>query len=465
MAIQTTSVRSRLRVPKQRDLKIAVRWGIRQGMPGMAMKLGARTGDLFARLNAGDPELQRDPFPLYAQLREQGDVVPGKYVYTTARYDVVSELLKSDAYRSGIPDEALPAPLRKALAWAVDPLAQPFVERPAMIMTNGEEHMRLRKVASRAFTPKAIDNLRLRTIEIADELLDELQTKHADGSPADLVEEYANRLPVLVIAELLGVPPELQETFLGWGDRILQIAAFGVPYRTFLDIEDCLREMNAWLLGHFDYLRANPGENLLSRMVAASDAENVTGQGLTETELMANAGLLLFAGFETTVNLIGSGALRLLAHPDQAKLLKEEPERWRNAIEEMLRLDGPAQFTVRHSQVATEIRGVPVPKLKMVICLLAGANRDPNVFPDPDRFDISRPNAKDHLALGAGVHFCLGASLARLEGEVALSRLFDRFPNLALAGTPTLGDNAALRGYLHVPATLGAPSDVASALT
>src|SRR5262249_54776422 len=159
--------------------------------------------------------------------------------------------------------------------------------------------MRLRKVASRAFTPKAIEGLRLRTIEIADELLDELEAKHPDGSPADIVEEYANRLPVLVIAELLGVPPELHETFLGWGDRILQIAAFGVPFRTFLDIEDCLREMNAWLLGHFDYLRANPGENLLSRMVAASDAENVTGQGLTETELMANAGLLLFAGFET----------------------------------------------------------------------------------------------------------------------------------------------------------------------
>lgn len=456
MALDTSSARKRLRVPRQRDVKIAVRWGIRQGLPAVGMKLGARTGDLFARLNAGgDPELQRDPFPLYAQIREQGVVVPGRYVYTTARYDVVTELLKSDAYRSGMPDEALPAPLRKALAWAVDPLAQPFIERPAMIMTNGEEHMRLRKVASRAFTPKAIENLRRRTIEIADELLDDLEARHGDGSPADLVEEYANLLPVLVIAEILGVPPELQQTFLGWGDRILQIAAFGVPFRTFLDIEDCLREMNAWLLGHFDYLRAHPGDNLLSRMVAASDAENVTGRGLTETELMANAGLLLFAGFETTVNLIGSGAVRLLADPGQAELLRAEPERWRNAIEEMLRLDGPAQFTVRHSRVATEIRGIPVPKLKMVICLLAGANRDPGVFPDPDRFDITRPNAKDHVALGAGVHFCLGASLARLEAEVALSRLFDRFPNLMLAGPPTLGSNAALRGYLHVPATLG----------
>ncbi len=449
-------VRSRVRVPRQSDVKLAVRWGIRQGLPAVGMKVGARTGDLFARLN-NDRALQKDPFPLYAQLRAQGDVVPGKYVYTTARYDVVSELLKSDAFRSGIPDDALPAPLRRALAWSLDPLAQPFVERPAMIMTNGAEHLRLRKVASRAFTPKAIEALRLRTVEIADELLDALEVRHRDGSPADIVAEYANRLPVLVIAEILGVPPELQETFLGWGDRILQIAAFGVPFRTFLDIEDCLREMNAWLLGHFDYLRASPGENLLSRMVAASDAENLTGNGLTETELMANAGLLLFAGFETTVNLIGSGALRLLAHPDQAALLAAEPERWRNAIDEMLRLDGPAQFTVRHSEVATEIRGVPVPKLKMVICLLAGANRDPDVFPDPDRFDITRANAKDHLALGAGVHFCLGASLARLEAEVALSRLFERFPNLALAGPPVLGDNAALRGYLHVPARLGGP--------
>ncbi|MBA3745075.1 cytochrome P450 [Sporichthya sp.] len=455
MTTPTRPARVRARVPRQADVKLAVRWGIRQGLPAVGMKLGARSGDLFARLNA-DPALQKDPFPLYAQIRAQGDVVPGRYVYTAARYGVVSELLKSDAFRSGVPDEALPAPLRRALAWAIDPRAQPFTERPAMIMTNGAEHLRLRKVASRGFTPKAIDNLRLRTIEIADHLLDELdEAKHRDGSPADLVEEYANLLPVLVIAEVLGVPAKLQETFLGWGDRILQIAAFGVPFRTFLDIEDCLREMNTWLLGHFDYLRANPGENLLSRMVAASDAENATGNGLTETELMANAGLLLFAGFETTVNLIGSGALRLLAHPDQAKLLRDEPERWRNAIDEMLRLDGPAQFTVRHSQVATELRGVPVPKLRMIICLLAGANRDPAVFADPDRFDITRANARDHLALGAGVHFCLGASLARLEGEVALSRLFERFPNLAAAGAPTLGPNAALRGYIQVPATLG----------
>jgi cytochrome P450 len=170
---------------------------------------------------------------------------------------------------------------------------------------------------------------------------------------------------------------------------------------------------------------------------------------------MQTAGLLLFAGFETTVNLIGSGTTRLLAHPDQLEILRADPEHWRKtAIDEMLRLDGPVQFTVRSPAEDTEIHGVPVPRGRMVALLLAGANRDPEVFEDPTRFDVTRANARDHVALGAGVHFCLGASLARMEGEVALGRLFERFPKLSPAGTPTLGPNAALRGYIHVPATL-----------
>ncbi|WP_344601865.1 cytochrome P450 [Sporichthya brevicatena] len=436
------------------DLKSALRWSLRQAAPAVSMKLGARTGDTFARFNV-DRALQRNPLPVYDQLRAQGPIVPGRYMMTTARHDVSYQLLRHESFRSGIPDEMLPKPLRRLLAWAEDPLAVPFTERPTMIMENGQTHLRIRRVASRAFTPKAIDALRARTEEIADELLDRMEHKHRDGSVADIVEEYAGTLPVLVIADILGVPADLQPTFMTWGDRILQIAALGVPYRTYRDIEGALREMNGWFLEHFAELRRNPGDNLLSRMVAASDDEGRSGAGLSEQELMQTAGLLLFAGFETTVNLIGSGTLRLLAHPDQLEILRAQPEYWRTAIDEMLRLDGPVQITARYPVEDVVIQGVKVPRGRMVATLLAGANRDPAAFPDPNRFDVTRANAKEHLALGAGVHICLGASLARMEGEVGLGRLFERFPNLAKAGEPTLGPNALLRGYVHVPARLG----------
>ncbi|HUR75040.1 MAG TPA: cytochrome P450 [Sporichthya sp.] len=445
---------ARVRLPRQDDVKTAVRWSLRQGIPLAGMKLGARRGDLFAQLNA-DPATQRDPFPFYDRVRTSGPLVPGGYVMATARHDVVFELLRSDQFRSGIPDEALPRTARRVLTWAEDPLAIPFTERPSMVVHNGADHLRIRRIASRAFTAKAIENLRTRTEQIADDLLDDIERRHHDGRVVDIVAEYASTLPVLVIADILGIPAELQPTFLRWGDCILQIASFGVPYRTFLEIEGGLREMNSWLLGHFEELRRNPGDNLLSKMVQASDDEHASGGGLSERELMQTAGLLLFAGFETTVNLIGSGTTRLLAHHDQWEILRAEPEHWRKtAIDEMLRLDGPVQFTVRSPAQDTEIHGVPVRRGRMVALLLAGANRDPAVFADPARFDVTRANARDHVALGAGVHFCLGASLARMEGEVALGRLFDRFPNLAAAGAPTLGPNAALRGYIHVPATL-----------
>lgn len=453
---------TRVRAPRRSDVKTAVRWSLRQGIPLAGMKLGARRGDLFAKLNA-DPATQRDPFPFYELVRAQGPIVPGGFVMATARHDVVYELLRSDAFRSGIPEEMLPRPARRALLWAEDPLSIPFTERPSMVVHNGADHLRIRRVASRAFTAKAIENLRARTEQIAEDLLDDIEARHRDGSVVDIVDEYASTLPVLVIAELLGIPAQMQPTFLRWGDCILQIASFGVSYRTFLEIEGGLREMNRWLLSHFEELRRNPGDNLLSKMVQASDDENASGGGLSERELMQTAGLLLFAGFETTVNLIGSGTTRLLAHPDQLEILRAEPDHWkRTAIDEMLRLDGPVQFTVRSPAQDTAIQGVPIPRGRLVALLLAGANRDPAVFEDPTRFDVTRANARDHVALGAGVHFCLGASLARMEGEVALGRLFDRFPNLASAGPPTLGPNAALRGYIHVPATLGARAGVAA---
>ncbi|MCU1641314.1 MAG: putative cytochrome [Nocardia sp.] len=455
---QFTAAARRVRIPSRSDVRTAVRWGVRQGVPGVALKLGARTGDMFARLNT-DPALKADPYGYYDLVRTAAPVVPGRYVMATSRHSVAMQILRGDEFRSGIPEELMPRPMQAVLEWSRDDAAVGgLTDRPSMLMNNGADHLRLRRIASKAFTPKAIEALRTRVGQIATELLDEVERRQHGGATVDIVTEYAGTLPVLAIAEILGVPPELQSTFLDWGERILPAADWGVPLRTYRDISATLREMNDWLLQHFDALRRDPGDNLLSRIVSASDAEKAIDPagGLSEAELVSVAGLLLFAGFETTVTLIGAGTVRLLGDRDQLELLGAQPERWRNAIEEILRIDAPVQFTVRYPARDTEVAGVPIPRGRMVAVLLAGASRDPEVFPEPTRFDITRENARDHLGFGSGAHFCIGAPLARLEGEIGLRKLFDRFPDMTLAGRPILGPNTTFRGYAHIPTRLNA---------
>jgi cytochrome P450 len=189
----------------------------------------------------------------------------------------------------------------------------------------------------------------------------------------------------------------------------------------------------------------------------------VTANELTPDELAATAMLLLAAGFETTVNLIGNGTALLIAHPEQHDRLRAEPALWPNAVDEVLRLDSPVQRTGRVAQRDTLLAGVRVPVGKPVMTLLGGANRDPEVFDEPGRFDVGRPNAGEHLAFSSGIHYCLGAGLARMEGTVGLQALFDRFPDIALAGTPHRRATRVLRGYESVPVRLSAPARQAKA--
>jgi cytochrome P450 len=204
------------------------------------------------------------------------------------------------------------------------------------------------------------------------------------------------------------------------------------------------------MVDHFRRLRDNPGDDLLSQLVQVQDAEG----GLTELELAGTAMLLLGAGFETTVNLIGNGTVQLLRHPEQLARLREDAELWPNAVEEILRYDSPVQRTARVAMADTEVAGQTVREGSLVACLLGGANRDPDVFSDPHAFDVGRPNARDHLAFSAGVHFCLGAALARMEGVIGLQALFDRFPDLALAGEPHRRGTRVLRGFDRIPVRL-----------
>jgi len=422
------------------------RWLTRHALGRVALTAGLRRGEIYARLVL-DPSLRANPYPFYAQIREQAPLVPGRFAHATARHGLVSELLRSADLRAGFPFEASPAPMRAVLRWSLEEHLLGPIDPPSMLVSDGAGHDRHRRAVSRAFTARAVADLEVRVAQIAGQLLDRLA---ADGQP-DLVTAYAEVLPVEVIAEILGVPAAMRPTFLRWGHAMAASLDFGRDYRTLRHTEWALGELNAWLRGHFATLRRAPGPDLLSRMIvaAAEDADP-----LSDTDLVSIAGLVLAAGFETTVNLIGNGIVLLLDHPEQLAALREDPGDWRNAVEEILRFDPPAQNTVRHATRDTTIDGVAVPAGKFVVLLLAGANRDPEVFDEPDRFDIRRPNSREHLSFGGGSHYCLGAALSRLEGEIGLRLLFERFPRLQLAGPAVRRPTRILRGFAHLPADL-----------
>jgi cytochrome P450 len=425
------------------------RWFTRHALGRIALEAGLRRGEIYPRLVL-DESLREDPYPFYAKIREQGDLVPGNFAHATARHAMVGELLKHPDLNSGMPLESAPKPVRTMLNWAMEPEVLSPVDPPSMLVTDGPGHLKARKAVSRAFTPRAIADLDVRVHEIAEELLDGMAKK---GPHADLVLDYAEVLPVRVIAEILGVPIAMMATFRGWGHDLAVSLDFGRNYTTMRRAEAAMLAMNAWFREHFAALRRNPGDDLLSRMIVAADAD---ADPLSEIELVSIAGLVLAAGFETTVNLMGNGSHLLFRHPEQLEELRARPEGWRNAIEEMLRFDPPAQNTVRHTTKDLEIAGHRIPRGKFLVVIMAGANRDPAVFDDPDRFDVTRANAKEHISFGAGSHYCLGAALSRMEGEIGLRKLFERFPDLRATAAPTRRPARLLRGFASMPIQLTA---------
>jgi cytochrome P450 len=212
-----------------------------------------------------------------------------------------------------------------------------------------------------------------------------------------------------------------------------------------------VRGFSTWLDGHLERLRREPGDDLLSQLVHIEDE----GQRLNHTELRAVAGLVLAAGFETTVNLLGSGSVLLLDHRDQLDRLRADPTLWSNAVDEALRYESPVQLTGRFALRDTELAGRRIPRNGLVVTMLGGCNRDPEVFDRPEVFDVGRTNAREHLSFSAGRHFCLGAALARLEGEVGLRTLFERFPDLSLEPGARRTRTRVLRGWEHLPVQLG----------
>jgi cytochrome P450 len=433
-------------MPGIRDVRQAIRWGVRHGLVRRTLLRKVRDGDVSAQLMF-DREMIADPFPHYDVLRAKGRLVDNGLVLNTAHHDIATAVLRSPDFGVvGGPSGEAPAAFRYAVRAAGRGPVGP-VEPPSMLAVDPPDHTRFRKLVTRAFSARAVAALRSRTEAVAAELLDEMAAR---GRNADLVDDYASLLPATVIAEMLGAPVEMRRQFLEWGAGGATSLDTGLPYRDFRRSEQQLEAMQNWMLGHFDHVRRNPGDNILSALVHAQAEEG----RLTEDEIASIAILLLAAGFETTVNLIGNGAALLDDHPDQLALLRAEPERWGNAVEEILRHDSPVQRTGRFAGRDTEVAGEHVRAGQIVLVLLGGANRDPAVFTDPACFDITRENANDHLAFSSGIHYCLGAALAKMEGEVGLRALFDRFPDLTLNGPPRRRPTRVLRGYEAMPVRL-----------
>jgi cytochrome P450 len=368
-----------------------------------------------------------DPYPAYAWLRQQSPVhktrLPnGVEAYLVTQYEDAKAVLadprlsKNAAVsypgwqpgRTGIPGEH-----RSGIASHLLNLDPP-------------DHTRLRRLVSKAFTPRRVADFEPRVAEIADRLLDAF-----GAEPVDLVRAYAFPLPVIVICEMLGVPVEDQPIFHEWAVGMIDRSGpRGGVGRSVKRVRGYLKD-----LIHKKRLALSEDlatDDLLSALVRASDQ----GEHLSEDEAAAMAFILLFAGFETTVNLIGNGTLALLRHPDQLAKLKADPALLESAVEELLRYDGPVEFgTWRFTTEPITIGRVDIAAGEPVLAVLAAADRDPARFSDPDVLDLARDEG-GNLALGHGIHFCLGAPLARLEGRIAFSRLFTRFPDLALAVPP-----------------------------
>jgi cytochrome P450 len=423
-----------------------VKWAARHGLIKVALRRAAKRGEPQARLMI-DRSVRANPFPIYDRIRSRGPISRGGLTFVAPSHRAASAVLRSDVFRVGLDVAAVPWFMRRVLIRRAGGRLVGPIDPPSLLAVNPPQHTRYRRQVAKVFTPRAIAALEPRVRQIAEELLDDLDQREV----VDLVETYAALLPVTVISEILGVPLAMRTQFLDWGNQAAAALDIGLDYREYAASERGIQLLNEWMYAHIDRLRQDPGDDLLSQLIAVED----DGTRMTDVELMATAGLLLAAGFETTVNLIGNGVHLLLTHPDQLEVLRAEPELWANAVDEILRFESPVQNTARYAAEDTEICGLPIPKGGFVAVLIGGANRDPEVFADPNRFDVRRPNAREHLAFSAGVHYCIGAALARAEGRIGLQVLFERYPDLELAGSPTRRQTRTLRGYQTLPVRPG----------
>ena len=393
--------------------------------------------------NPIDPAFRDNPYPHYPALLSGAPRKFNVFIPTTliARYDDCLDVLRDHEHFSSRPPEMLQQ-MRAEFG--------PFAGATTMLDSDPPIHTRLRRLVSRAFTPRRIKDIEPRIRAIADQLLDGIDR---DGG-FDLMDDFAGPLPVIVIAEMLGVPAAKHAQFKAWSNSIIEGGrmAFGGASPA-ENMKANSRELRAYLAQQIERRRREPGEDLITALVQAHDE----GGTLAADELLAFVVLLLLAGNETTTNLIGNGTLALMRRPDQLSRLRGDLALMPSAVDEMLRFDSPVQSTVRTCAVARNVGGTEIAAGELVFVIISAANHDPAKFENSETFEVTRtPN--EHIAFGEGIHFCLGANLARLEGEIAIASMLARFPKLRLSNPdapPQYRGSYLLRGLKALPIAIG----------
>lgn len=394
-----------------------------------------------------DPAFRADPYPTYARLRAEAPVylAPGGPVLVT-RYDDVVRILRSndvsrDIEANQVIDERNEIAVRRRRRTTAK----------TILNLDPPDHTRLRRLVSKAFTPTAVDRLRPRIVAMVDERLD---VAAARGT-IELIDDLAFPVPFLVISELLDMPTGRAEELHDWSQALTATLELTATAEQFDAADVAIGHLVPYLVEIIEQRRMRPGDDLLSALLAVED----DGDTLSPAELISFVVLLYVAGHETTVNLIGNGVTALLRHRDELDRWRHDPSLDANAVDELLRYDGPVQQTGRVPMVPLTLTGldgmpVTVEPGRLVLTILGAGNRDPSVFDDPDTLRLDRANAAKHLSFGGGIHYCLGASLAKLEAGIAISRLIRRFETIELAAEPHWRDRATIRGVDRLELTV-----------
>ena len=399
---------------------------------------------LLALLQLFDPKDISDPYPKFANLRETDPIWnPAEHIYVVSRHDNAASVLRDPNFGHGEPDQLR---IIRNLGESNGGIKFETAEMPirSFLGLNPPDHTRLRGLVSRAFTPSRINSLAPQIEKITEQLLNDIPTE----TETNLIEKFASPLPVIVISDLLGIPVSDRARLVSWSHAMARglDPAFLLPPGVKTRQLQAREEFANYLSELINDRRRQPGGDLLSALVSVRDRGDV----LSEEELIATCILLLVAGHETTTNLIGNGSYALMQHPDQLDLLRQDTGLTERTVEEFLRYDSPVQLTARIALENAVINDLKVPKGSMVIVLIGAANRDPRTYVNPDQLDITREITR-HLAFGQGIHFCLGAPLARLEAQIAFKALVRKFYKITPAGDAQWKENTVLRGIAKLP--------------